>query len=612
MRVIKDLCIAAGASLAVFSGCSAQRGDDSPSAEAPLVQAAAASGFVTAGKDGAGRPRFFVDGRPFRFVGANANEIPYIALGDADSELAYAQQLGLKVIRVWGVDDGLDADQMAGTLRPFLDKAAARGLFVTIALTHNYRQADWVRGGATIHAVPNDAHPNGFVPDRSAPDPNEQANGFYSRACGGGLWCLNDKWLDWGYTAYYKPYALRLVSLLADHKAIFSWDIANEVTGSSADRWIVQRVTSFYVTMAAAIKQADPNHMVTTGMISTSWAAMQDSDRDAIYKSPNVDYLTIHEYDIPGGDQFNLSHQDDEVWRANVRYGKPVVVEEVGVHRDDVGAEEQALSSYTTRRLSPADKSFEVTGIMQFGFCSPARPFVGDGVWGNQADFTWFASFWQGWSNKLAGEYGSSGGGGGSSGGYAAGVFRDTSTQRTLHGQYPNGDWDSCHGKMDCANGETLAGISQTTNTGAGNAALCRAGSSFSGTINAFLNLDASVDQRRATRGVAGFSGTDWAPGSYKLECGSGEYVASVSEDAMGCQGDNHFHGVLCGRGPSGLGSACNVRRLGIHADDRGTTASGDWNAGAYKAECAGNEYVAGVSVDPQSRNLTSVLCCAQ
>jgi hypothetical protein len=45
--------------------------------------------------------------------------------------------------------------------------------------------------------------------------------------------------------------------------------------------------------------------------------------------------------------------------------------------------------------------------------------------------------------------------------------------------------------------------------------------------------------------------------------------------------------------------------------NDRGTTASGDWDPGAYKGECALNEYVAGVSIHPTTRRPHSLLCCA-
>jgi hypothetical protein len=357
-------------------------------------EGAASGGFVRTTIDAQGRPRFQVDGRAFRFIGGNLTELPWLDPAQQDHELRWAHDSGLEVVRVWGVDDAENADQMAGRLRGVLDRASARGLRVTIALTHNYHQPNWLKGSSTFHAVPGDARPNDFT---------RNGNGFYSRDCGPGLACLDDAWLDWGYTAYYRPYATRLVSLLADHPAVFSWDIANEVTGSSADPWIVGRVTSFYADMAARIKAADPNHMVTTGLISTSWAAMTDAQRDAVYRSANVDYLTVHEYDGADGNSFNMSAQDDEVWRANRRYGKPIVVEELGIAGANAA---QRTTDYVNRRFSPADRAFEAQGIVWWGLASPQHPEVTDGVWSPQALglYDWFQGFWRGWAGTLRAE----------------------------------------------------------------------------------------------------------------------------------------------------------------------------------------------------------------
>jgi endo-1,4-beta-mannosidase len=348
----------------------------------------ASASFVRTATDAQGRPRFASDGLVFRFIGGNTTELPWMDPAAQDHELQWAHDVGFRVVRVWGVDDAESADQMASRLRGVLDRAAAHGLHVTIALTHNYHQPNWLDGSQSFHAVPGDARPNAFT---------SHPNGFYSRDCGSavGLWCLDDSWVDWGYTAFYRDYATRLVALLADHPAIFSWDIANETSGSSRDAWIVSRVTAFYVDMAHRIKLADPNHLVTTGMISTSWAGMADAQRDAVYASPDVDYLTVHEYE-----PLNTEAQDDEVWRARNRFGKPVVIEEYGARST------AAAQQYYAARLHPANPAFEVTGLVYWGVASPQYPEVTDGVWSPQAlgAYDWFVAFWQGWGARLGAE----------------------------------------------------------------------------------------------------------------------------------------------------------------------------------------------------------------
>src|SRR5262245_33522612 len=95
-------------------------------------------------------------------------------------------------------------------------------------------------------------------------------------------------------------------------------------------------------------------------------------------------------------------------------------------------------------------------------------------------------------------------------------------------------DWDVNHGKASCAAGETVSGISEQAG-GHGRNALCKsAGTSvLSGNTAASLNVDAGVDQRRYSRNG------DWAPYYWKLECGNGEYVSGVSENASFIQGNN-------------------------------------------------------------------------
>jgi hypothetical protein len=177
--------------------------------------------------------------------------------------------------------------------------------------------------------------------------------------------------------------------------------------------------------------------------------------------------------------------------------------------------------------------------------------------------------------------------------------FRDTSTMRD------NGpDWDSCHGKATCAPGEGVSGISEVPGDSA-RTALCRSAGTarLSGQVTATLTLDAHQDQRRAQRMG------DWAPGYYKLECGIGEYINAVSEDAIGCQNDHRFHAVQCASTAQPAPGLCHARAFDS-GEDRGANETGDWDIGAYKGECADDEILTGVSVDPGSGRPHSLLCC--
>jgi hypothetical protein len=99
----------------------------------------------------------------------------------------------------------------------------------------------------------------------------------------------------------------------------------------------------------------------------------------------------------------------------------------------------------------------------------------------------------------------------------------------------------------------------------------------------------------------------DWAPGDYKGQCALGQGITSVSRAVNGVQS----HALQCGPrtiAHDPTGGSCNVRN--VFYGNRGDTDNGwDWDVGSYKAECAANEYVAGIS---QAANgvLNSILCC--
>lgn len=322
-----------------------------------------AQAYVKPIKEANGQYAFVDNGRSFRFVGANINELPWYDDTHMVQELDHARSMGTRVIRVWGVDSSMQADEMAARLRTVLDLARARDMYVLIALTHNYRQPNWAWGARTgentFHAVPRDAFANDFT---------THPHGFYSRRYqepGGYVhWLLDDPWIDWGHGAYYKPYVADLVTRLRDHPAVFGWDIANEVaTSNPGDLTLTNHLTDFYVEMAAFIKTKDANHMVGTGLISTQWAGLNQTQRDRIHNSGHIDFVTVHEYH-PNSD---AGSYEQDVVLGNTRWKKPVIIEEYGAdHVNGLDARNVAFRYYA-RRFRAADPGRRVAGILYFG-----------------------------------------------------------------------------------------------------------------------------------------------------------------------------------------------------------------------------------------------------
>jgi hypothetical protein len=116
--------------------------------------------------------------------------------------------------------------------------------------------------------------------------------------------------------------------------------------------------------------------------------------------------------------------------------------------------------------------------------------------------------------------------------------------------------------------------------------------------------------------GNCGFPGSypsslgDWAPGDYKGVCPLTTPMYGVSR----VPGQLWTEAVECGTPEQPAynysGGGCYARAVHDY-DDRGDTDNGtDWDPGAYKTECAPNEFVAGVSQSSGNGELTSILCC--
>jgi len=159
-------------------------------------------------------------------------------------------------------------------------------------------------------------------------------------------------------------------------------------------------------------------------------------------------------------------------------------------------------------------------------------------------------------------------------------------------------EWDFGVWKGDCGGGAALTGLSQAPNLSAAHSLLCASQSVATGNAAATIGLTAG-DQRRAQR-----SG-DWDAGFVKAECGANEYVSGASMDPS----TRRLHALRCAQG-SGLTNGgqnnCETRR--VTADDRGTSATGDWASGYFKAECSLGKVVFGVSVD--AGHAHKILCC--
>jgi mannan endo-1,4-beta-mannosidase len=258
--------------------------------------------------------RFVVNGKPFRFVGANVA----IMYRDEDrarmpETLARAAQSGIRVVRVWASGEGgpNDVGPIADfadwpRMHPFrwapgqwnedafvhLDKVIAEAtrnnIYVQLCLTNWWRDT----GGVTqylrwagINEAADNAHPFGIN--------DERAMAFYT----------NDE-----TRRLYREHVEKLVTrrntitgvLYRDDPNIFGWELINEgqaVTG----RWHERR--AWIAEMTGYLRTLDPNHVITPG----TWGYRTAAERREWlldHQLPNVDYADVHNYPRPDTNSF--------------------------------------------------------------------------------------------------------------------------------------------------------------------------------------------------------------------------------------------------------------------------------------------------------------------
>ena len=219
--------------------------------------------------------------------------------------------------------------------------------------------------------------------------------------------------LDWfreGYKQHYLPFVQDILTTFKNEPTIMAWNIGNELKAEAAGDLLV----GFMHTVASKMRGWDPNHLITTGMISTrhAWlATSQFADwRPRLYDVPWLDFITNHAYH--GDDDPNTSpEQENEAASREddhdlaVRFGKPCLIEEAGFkasgNRVDLYRREMdaLLGGDGTR----------AAGYMPWGFMAGGDNGDGDNALGvdqheHSGDWNDITGLLRDWSGRLAGE----------------------------------------------------------------------------------------------------------------------------------------------------------------------------------------------------------------
>lgn len=286
-----------------YTGFSCQATLTLPVTLQPVVQPTArtqASRFVQVRGN-----EFVLQRQPFRFVGANIRglvhygdnrTLPAAPESHQLEQLRAAQAMGTRVVRVFLPSRYAPTEQTIEGLQSLIKllKTTFPDVYLIPALTNLYADVPFhLAGDAPLYQG------------------NVLVKEFFTTA----------------YQDHYLPFVRDIVEAFRDEPQIFAWEIGNELKLDRANKSDEQdpnpyHYIDFIHTIAAFIRRLAPNHLITTGMISTrhAWLFNMEQKR-RLYATPNLDFVTIHAY------QGSNEEDDSPIARE---LNMPFIVEEAG------------------------------------------------------------------------------------------------------------------------------------------------------------------------------------------------------------------------------------------------------------------------------------------
>lgn len=288
---------------------------------------------------------FELAGRPFRFVGFNAYDLPFKHVGDAeaagaavDTTLGAASRLGMTVLRTWA----------------FCSTAGSPHAFYAADGTPNeaqFRRVDQIVDGARRHGMKVILVLENYWPDYG---------GIATTAGRFGLSKL-EFFTDSRCRRAYRDHVTNLVTrvnaisgrIYRDDPTIFAWELMNEPRMDARDDPTADgrlgdasgaRLGAWLAEMSHHVKTLDPRHLVGPGAEGhgfRGWGAATEgwgTDPLAVMDQPDIDFFTFHPYLNQPWARYTAGAARrlvSELVEAGHARGKPVVMEEWGVDKTE-------------------------------------------------------------------------------------------------------------------------------------------------------------------------------------------------------------------------------------------------------------------------------------
>lgn len=354
---------------------------------------------------------FTLDGKPYRFIGANYWYGGLLATQGAAGKARLAKELdflkknGVTNLRVMVGAEGLSHGYQYRVMQPLqtapgkFDENVARGLDYLLAeldkrqmkaVLHFTNTWEW-SGGLTQYLEWN-GYPNQPLPK----DPGYSWNQFqqyvaqfYScEPCQEQVNTYIRYVMGRTNTLTQKPYV--------QDPAIMAWEIINEPRPMTAaatpafERWMKQT--------AALIKSLDKSHLLTTGSEGSIATSNDLAVYERLHADPNIDYLTIHIWPKNWGwfrDTATVKGMPAVIAKATAyvdqhaaeaqKLNKPLVIEEFGLPRDGqtftLAAPTKLRDEYYAALFGMMKKDPVIAGYNFWAFGGTARPVPGQVFW---------------------------------------------------------------------------------------------------------------------------------------------------------------------------------------------------------------------------------------
>lgn len=400
LKDFKKVAIPAGASVAVaFASIPGQLFVGASSNELAEVEGTYENSTVQV-RDG----QFISDGKPYRFVGANAWYLPLLAAQELKeakangtktlppgsrlmAELDTLQALGIDNLRILVGSEGAtshqcqispnlqtapgeyDQDLLDG-LDLLIAEMERRGMKGVFYLTNSWEWSggyntylDWAGGGKPV--LPTIDGYQEYL---------DHATKFFE----------NDKARE-----LFAKHVKAIVPRYVGSPAVMSWQIANEPRAFSKrnkpqfEEWILQT--------ANLIKSLDPLHMVSVGSEGYNGCEVDLDLWTRIHESPDIDYATIHIWptnwgwaqrdnlvrDLPQACTLTDEYITDHC-RAIAHTGKPIVIEEFGFPRDGMAFSRESSTNgrnaYYRHLMDRFINNPQISGVNFWGWGGLAIP----------------------------------------------------------------------------------------------------------------------------------------------------------------------------------------------------------------------------------------------